>query len=180
MGGTVTDMQKPETNLQTAGYTYKAENYCLHHALTNLERNMNHPLFDVHALEAVIDEEEQILAIAAEHMEIDHLNPYSYDSDVFPKPFTKEDVRPNEACPDCLVRFSDGVQVLPWTVFGIEMEDGRQIYTHIMAGHFGQMVGPCFTEEEDGIKRWVGQVTAAGQEEALRLIEGLEYTEEPE
>lgn len=176
----MTTDQTPETNLQIGGYTYKAENYCLHHALTNLERNLNHPLFDVHALGEVVGDEDQILAIAAEHMEIDHLNTYSYDSDVFPKPFTKEQARPNEVCADCLFRFRDGVQVMPWTVLGIELANGQQIYTHIMAGHFGQMIGPCFTEEEDGIKRWVGQVVAAGQEEALTIIQGLEYTEEPE
>lgn len=174
------DTQKQETSLQTAGYTYKAENYCLHHALTNLERNLNNPLFDVHALGAVIDDEEQILAIAAEHMEIDHLNPYSYDSDVFPKPFTKEQVEPEDFCAGCLVRFVDGAQLVPWTVLGIELENGKQIFTHIMAGHVGHGVGPCYTEQEDGIKRWVSQVLAPGQEEAIRIIETLEYTDEPE
>lgn len=176
----MTTDQTAETNLQTAGYTYKAENYCLHHALANLEWNLNHPLFDVHALSAVTDDDEMILEIAAEHMEIDHHNPYSYDSDVFPKPFTKEQAEPDDFCSDCLTRFSDKAQLIPWTVLGIELEDGRPCFTHILAGHVGKAVGPCFTEDEDGIKRWVAQVLAPTQKEAITKVEELDYTEEPE
>lgn len=166
----MTDTQKPETNLQpAAGYTYKAENYCLHHALTNLERNLNHPLFDVHALAAVTGDEEQVLAIAAEHMEIDHLNPYSYDSDVFPKPFTKDQVGPDGYCPisGCAIRFIDGVQLYPFTVTGITMADGRVIPCHLIPGHIGEAIHGCLDLEEDGNDRWTAQVVAETPDEAV-------------
>lgn len=169
--------QTPETNLQPGGYTYKAENYCAHHALTNLERNMNNPLFDVHALLAVTEDDDTIFEVAAEFMEIDHHNPHSYDSDVFPKPFTAEEADPEEFCGDCGYRFRDGVHLLPFTITGVVLQNGQQIFGHVGVGHIGQALYACFTEDEDGVTRWASHVMAEDPEKAIQKVQekGLHF-----
>lgn len=181
MGGTVSTDQTPETTLQPGGYTYKAVNYCAHHALTNLERNLNNPMFDVHALLAVTEDDDTIFELAAEMMEIDHHNPHSYDSDVFPKPFTAEEAEPDELCTDCGYRFRDGVHLLPFTITGVLLQNGQQIFGHIAMGHVGTAMHACFTEREDGIIRWTSHVMAEDPEKAIQKAQekGLNFDDEP-
>lgn len=173
--------QTPETNLQpAAGYTYKAENYCAHHALTNLERNLNNPLFNVHVLLALTEDEDAVFEAAAEHMEIDRHNPYSYDSDVFPKPFTAEEADPDEWCGDCGLRFIDGEQLLPFTVTGVVLQNGQQVFGHVAVGHIGHAMYACFSEEDDGIIRWASHVMAEDPEKAIEKVQekGLHFDEQ--
>lgn len=155
-----------------AGYTYRAENYCIHHALTNFERNLNNPMFDVHQLDHIGIEDAEIMDIAAGLAKVDLTDPESYDSDDFPKPFTKDQIEdPTDWCDGCLIRFSDGVQLKPFTVTGLTLQNGQHIFSHVGMGQFGQGLHACFTEEEDGIARWCSHVVAEDPGKAFKLIE---------
>lgn len=152
-----------------AGFTYKADTYCPHHALHLLEEDMGNPLFDVGVMFALDMDEAAILEVAAGIMEIDHHNPHSYDSDVFPKPFGAEEADPKGYCPitGCGIRFIDGVKLRPLTVTGIILADRTAIACHLLPGHVGKAVYGCLDITEDGIDRWTAQVMAETPDEAV-------------
>lgn len=157
-------------------YVYKADTGCLMatlHALSH-ERaaELANTAFSFHTLVMLGGSPEDILQDAAAALGINLDDENSYDSDDFPKPVPRDALDPEDYCGDCMVRYSDNLNVVSCRITGIIL-DGKEVPV---------LIGPVSAEEPaaipGGLPVWIAQVTAASMAEALEMAAGLHADEE--
>lgn len=159
-----------------AGFTYKAENYCPHCAAHAIAEAGIDPLITHMAVVLLHDGGKaeactELLEMAAKRRGITLSELDSYDSDDFPKPFTAEEEIPESWC-SCLRRFSDGVQLKPFTVFGHTAPDGTDTGAHVVFGWIpDELYSPARDATETSYVCWISRVAAEDTTEAVRCAE---------
>lgn len=86
-----------------AGYTYNADNYCPAHVMSVLPTHEG-GAFDGWADASGTLDSEAFLSELAAAFDIDYADPYSYDSDDFPKVIFASDVTEDDVCGVCYER----------------------------------------------------------------------------
>ena len=157
------DHQWPEDG-EPAGWTYKAQNYCTPHAVMALGEQLNNPLYTPETFSALDMSPWSAMCMGAEMQGVDLGDLHSFNSDDFPKPFTKEQAEPDDECAACHWRFSDCVELKHFSVLGVNI-NGAPLPTHVIAGEVPE--GAIGAARDDGVMRWMVLVTAKDIDEAV-------------